>query len=159
MKDVYLAGPFFNEDQKQKLKQVDRGLQLNMSVGTIFRPSSWIYDEEFGSLEWKHKVYETDILGIKNSDMVVAISNFLDENNEIILDPGTAVEIGIARGMQKPVVLVYIADNDNFDKILNVMVDLSTDAHILGNEDNIFKLLRDFNFDEFKVDRFNWKTT
>lgn len=160
MKNIYLASPFFTEAQSKREKLVFDSLNKNNTVNNVFRPSAPEYEESFGTDEWKHKVYESDILGIKNSDIVVSIANFQCINNEIILDSGTAVEIGYAKALGKPILLIYfVEDNKTNDKILNVMVDLSTDYQFSGNFNEVDTFLKDFNFDNFIVNRLKWKTT
>ena len=156
-KSIYIAGPFFNDMQVHFEESVSYALHNNITVGAIFRPKHIKAEEEFGSKEWKHTIFETDVTAIKNSDIVVAIGNFQEINGELIVDTGTAYELGLANGLGKPIVFVHIGDSD--DLILNVMIDMGTQFHITGTLDSVMKQLTTFDFTNIVVKRKNWKTT
>lgn len=86
---VYLAGPFFDLAQVWMVQQTRTNLQ-NLGL-RVFSP---YHDIGLGSAE---DVVAKDLKGIRESDLVLAITDGLD--------PGTIYEIGHARALKKPVVV------------------------------------------------------
>lgn len=85
---VYLAGPFFNLCQNWLIEQAFEGLESqNLSV---FSP---LHHVGRGSAD---DIYERDIKGVRECDIVFACVDGLDS--------GTLYEIGFARSLNKPVV-------------------------------------------------------
>lgn len=160
MKNIYLAAPFFNDEQKENLNKVVKALKENHTIGNIFLPGNYQHEEiEFGSKEWKSVVFEQDVTNIDNCDVVVAIANFIKNNDEIIPDPGTTWEMGYAKGINKPVILVDVSDNwltSSFEDYaeyftLNLMVDMGTQAHLTLDE------LEEFDFNNIIISRKDWR--
>lgn len=156
---IYLAGPFFNEQQIKREQLVSEGLSKNKTVNFVFRPKNIETSLEQNSNDWKEFIFNTDVSEIYNSDYVVAIANFIKENNEIVLDSGTCWEIGYAYAKNKPIVLITF--DETTDSILNVMVDLGTNYHITCTEENAIEVISniDFNHLDTQLKRLNWKTT
>jgi len=101
MKHVYLAGPFFSNEQVARLKQVERSLAENPQPLAVY--SLRLYQEgssEPNTPERAREIFEKDMLELTRSDVVVAV---LDDH-EGITDPGTAFEIGAANLRNKPVI-------------------------------------------------------
>lgn len=154
--NIYLAGPFFNEEQIKYEKLVSDALYDNAKVDSIFRPSQIKANHPFGTPEWKDEIFSLDTTMIKQSDAVVMIGNFIKQNHEIILDPGTAVELGYANANDIPVYLV-IFNEEPAETVLNVMVDLAAPYHIVGTEEDVYKQLQHLDFSS--GNRKDWKTT
>lgn len=100
-KKVYLASPFFNETELERMGKVrdilrEKGLD-------VFVPNEHQSPLEFGTLEWRDETFRSDVNGIDNADVVVAI---ISQGNYD--DSGTAWEIGYAYATNKPVVLVNL---------------------------------------------------
>lgn len=100
-KKVYLASPFFNETELERMGKVrdilrEKGLD-------VFVPNEHQSPLEFGSREWRDETFKSDVRGIDNADVVVAI---ISQGNYD--DSGTAWEIGYAYATNKPVVLVNV---------------------------------------------------
>ena len=101
MKHVYLAGPFFSNEQVARLKQVERSLAENPQHLAIYSPR--LYQEgssEPNTPEWAREIFEKDVLELTRADVVVAVLDY----HEGITDPGTAFEIGAAHVLNKPVI-------------------------------------------------------
>lgn len=101
MKHVYLAGPFFSNEQVARLKQVERSLAENPQPLAVY--SLRLYQEgssEPNTPERAREIFEKDMLELTRADIVVAV---LDDH-EGITDPGTAFEIGAANLRNKPVI-------------------------------------------------------
>ena len=101
MKHVYLAGPFFSNEQVARLKQVVRSLAENPQPLAVY--SLRLYQEgssEPNTPERAREIFEKDMLELTRADVVVAV---LDDH-ERISDPGTAFEIGAAHVRNKPVI-------------------------------------------------------
>ena len=154
--NIYLAGPFFNEEQIKYESLVAEALCANQAVESVFRPSQIKANHPFGTPEWKEEIFSLDTTMIKQSDAVVMIGNFIKQNHEIILDPGTAVELGYAYANDIPVYLV-IFNEEPAETVLNVMVDLASSYHIVGTEEEIYKQLQYLDFSSGH--RKDWKTT
>lgn len=88
-RQVYLAGPFFDLAQVWLVQQLRANLQ-DMGL-RIFSP---YHDIGLGSAD---DVVAKDIEGIRESDVILAITDGLD--------PGTIYEIGYARALNKPVIV------------------------------------------------------
>ncbi|HEI9933568.1 PfkB family carbohydrate kinase [Citrobacter freundii] len=99
---VYLAGPIFNLAQLWIVEQarnnlVDMGLE-------VFSPY-----HDVGLSNDKHYIYEEDVIGLNNSDMVFAILDGLDS--------GTIFEIGFASAKGKKII-IYNESVDDKDLVM-----------------------------------------
>lgn len=116
MKHIYLAGPFFSDEQIDRVKKVEAALNENSTVKDFFSPRLSPENEntdEIGSPAWAKRIFEDDIRQIDQSDAVFAITDFENEN----IDSGTAFEIGYAFNSNIPVVLLQEKDEP-----LNLMI-------------------------------------
>lgn len=88
---VYLAGPFFSDQQIKRLDSIQALLKQNETIGDIFRPGKDEYTAaDFGSFEWQTAVFKHDINNINNSDIVVAELDYKLEDDLSEPDSGTA---------------------------------------------------------------------
>ena len=126
---VYLASPFFNEKQIERIEGVEEAL-ADLGID-VFSPRKVKYHEEFGTKEWRDKVYKTNVENIQRADFVVAI---YDEE-----DSGTMWEIGYAIASFKKVIVVK-----HTDQPVNLMISDSCHAFVHGPEE-----LRGYNFFTF----------
>lgn len=93
---VYLAGPFFDTAQVWFIEEARIGLrEMGLEVFSPF------HDIGIGSAA---EVVELDIQGIKKADVIFAIADGLDA--------GTIFEIGYARALDKPVVVLAERESD-----------------------------------------------
>lgn len=96
---LYLAGPWFNEDQNEREQRVKAALR---SKGfEVFSPREASELKPNASKEDQQKVFEIDINGIKDADAVFAITNGKDM--------GTLFECGYAYANKVPI--IYFAEN------------------------------------------------
>ncbi|GKQ43202.1 nucleoside deoxyribosyltransferase [Companilactobacillus sp. RD055328] len=94
-KNIYLAGPFFDEknEQRNRAQKAFDALSKNPTVGDIYLPmNNQEADAPELSLAWSKEVYQRDINAMENADAIVAIHDFEGHG----MDEGTAFEIGWA---------------------------------------------------------------
>lgn len=112
-KYVFIAAPFFNEEQLERVNFLQDFLRSNGY--NFFSAKEEIVAEPFGSYEWRQKAFENDINGVKRCDFMIAITDGKD--------PGTFVEVGYAIAMGKPI--FYFAETLG-DKPFNLMLSQSS---------------------------------
>ena len=134
MKKVYLASPFFNDAEIERMEKVknilrDRGLD-------VFVPSEHQNPQlEFGSREWRKSTFDSDVMGIHRADIVVAIIC-----NGNYSDSGTAWEIGYSFALGKPVVVVNLTG-----ETINLMIADSIHALITSYDE-----LKEYDFEKME---------
>lgn len=123
MKKIYLASPFFNATEIERMSKVRDILRAkNLDV---FVPNEHQNPHlEFGSLEWRAATYESDIKGIDTADIIVAIVS-----NGNYSDSGTCYEIGRAVAKEIPVIVVNVSGDT-----INLMIANSLHALITSYE-------------------------
>lgn len=119
MKKIYLASPFFNDVELNRMKSVLKVLREEKGF-EVFAPYELKSELEFGSLEWRHETFKADTENIKNADIIVAIIS-----NGNYSDSGTAWECGYSYAIGKPVVIVNLTENP-----VNLMISDSLHAYI-----------------------------
>lgn len=151
-KTIYLASPWFNDQQADRLMNAyDRLLQnpdiayihvplLNQYQGQVLSSGETDHSDDF-KYEWATKTYQADVEAIKGSNLIVAIEDPSD------VDTGTSVEIGLGIGMNKPVVAWF--DGDLFKTPVNLMESFGVTSYITFPEE-----LVDFNFMSIKTRKF-----
>jgi nucleoside deoxyribosyltransferase len=135
---VFLSGSWFSLPEELMLADMKTALHQNEKVGDIY----WCLDNQHGeidvtdhpevadSLEWKVVTYDTDIAGLHSQDIVVVM---MVPGHE---DAGASNEIGYAKAIGKPIVLVlrdqdYTLDSNHVkDSKLNLMVGMGVDVVI-----------------------------
>lgn len=134
MKKVYLASPFFDDAE---LERVDKVKEILDSKGLeVFSPKEHQNEHlEFGSIEWRKATFENDIKHIDWCDIVVAI--ICKGNYD---DSGTAWELGYAYATNKPVVLVNITG-----ETINLMIADSIHALITSYDE-----LKEYDFEKME---------
>ncbi|MFC6274665.1 nucleoside 2-deoxyribosyltransferase [Levilactobacillus tangyuanensis] len=122
MTNIYLAGPFFDDEQIERIERVEKALAANPTIGHVFSPRlDEIPGLTMGTPEWATQTFQMDVSQIDKADVVVALSDFVDDQ----VDSGTAFEIGYAFHSKKPVVLLHEKKT-----ILNLMLAESLHAHL-----------------------------
>lgn len=138
---VYLAGPFFSDQQIKRLDTIQELLKQNDTIGDIFRPGKDEYTAaEFGSFEWQTAVFKHDINNINVSDIVVAEIDYKLEEGLSEPDSGTAWECGYAFAHNVPVIGVRFDEKPP----LNLMLAGSLTAFFNGEKS--IQELKDYNF-------------
>lgn len=123
-KKVYLASPFFNETEVQRMEKVRdilRGKGLDVFVPNEHQNPEY----EFGGLEWRDATFKSDVKGIDEADLVVAVIS-----NGNYDDSGTAWECGYSYATGKPVIVVNLTGDT-----INLMIADSLHALITSYEE------------------------
>lgn len=135
MAKIYLASPFFSDEQVARVMRVEKALDLNPTVEAYFSPRLNQLDHlPFGSKEWSKAVFENDVKHIDWADAVVAVHDFTG-HTELFggihnhVDSGTAWELGYAYAKGKPIILVH-----ELGGIVNLMLSESLHAYQLMAE-------------------------
>ena len=122
MKKIYLASPFFNEEENAWVENAekilrDRGFD-------VFSPRENEVRDAYsvGTIGWAYDTFYEDVTAIDNCNVVVMLyhGNYSDS--------GTAWECGYAYATDKPVICVQIGD------LSNLMVHCSALANITLEE-------------------------
>jgi len=100
---VFIASPFFNQEQIDRVQRLENALMRNLYVIDIFSARFHQFKHlKFGSKEWRRVTFHNDLKYLRRADVVVAVHDFEGAN----VDSGTAFEIGYAYAMQKPIILI-----------------------------------------------------
>ncbi len=134
MKKVYLASPFFDDAELERVDKVK--VILDLKGLEVFSPKEHQNEHlEFGSIEWRKATFENDVKHIDWCDVVVAI--ICKGNYD---DSGTAWELGYAYATNKPVVLVNITG-----ETINLMIADSIHALITS-----YDQLKEYDFEKME---------
>lgn len=97
---VYLASPFFN-DQERKVKEKVRQKMVSLGYEVLDPQNSGNTESwELSNYDWAKKVFINDGVSISEADAMVAIDWGLYG------DCGTACEVGIASVLEKPILII-----------------------------------------------------
>lgn len=131
---IYLAGGWWGEYQPELLVKAYEALLANPTVSHVHVPLLHQYggnafvDGKFEpDYEWATMTYKADLRGIDNTDLTVALFPVEDQ------DTGTAVEVGYARGTNKPVVGVF--QGDAHENPINLMISMTADNSVKTPEE------------------------
>ena len=106
MTKIYIASPFFNEQETEVLGQVETILKERGF--SVFSPREHeVREGNVGSLVWSRETFHNDKSAIDWSDVVVMIywGNYSDS--------GTAWECGYAYATHKPVIVLQLGESSN----------------------------------------------
>lgn len=103
---IYLASPFFNDEELKNVKQAE---EILLARGfALFSPRlNEVRDETLGSPKWSKETFLKDRRFIDWADIVVML--YYGSYS----DSGTAWECGYAFGTNTPVVVVHLGDVSN----------------------------------------------
>ncbi len=116
MARIYLAGPFFSDEQIDRIHRVENALKNNPTVDSFFSPMETNTTDENGEQftpQWANRVFKLDTEEIDKADVVCAVTDFVHQN----MDSGTAFEVGYAFATKTPVVCLQ-----ELDEPLNLMI-------------------------------------
>jgi nucleoside 2-deoxyribosyltransferase len=100
---IFIASPFFNEEQLERVQRLENALARNPYVADFFSARFHQFPQlKFGSKEWRRITFQNDLKYLRRADVVVAIHDF----EGLQVDSGTAFEIGYAYALQKPIILI-----------------------------------------------------
>lgn len=124
---VFIASPFFSEEQIDRVQRLESALMQNPYVSEIFSARFHQFEHlEFGSKEWRRKVFRNDLRNLRRADVLVGIRDFEGK----FVDSGTAFEIGYAYSMRKPILLI-----NERNATMNLMMANSLHAYFTKVED------------------------
>lgn len=135
---VYLASPFFNENEIKYVEQVEQILEekgLN-----VWSPRKHQLDRhEAGTLPWSLDIFNNDVKFVRAADIMVTIyhGNYSDS--------GTAFECGMAYACNKPNIVVHVGEDSN------LMVHEGAHANVTLEE------LKNYDFNELESIRYEGK--
>lgn len=102
-KKIYLASPFFDEEQIDRVSRAESALAKNETASSVFSPREHQHEEfEMFSHEWRIATYNGDVDAINDADIMVAVIDYVGQE----VDPGTAWEFGYAVANNIPVIVV-----------------------------------------------------
>lgn len=142
MKKIYLASPFFDDgeiERVNKVKDILREKGLDVFVPMEHQNKHL----EFGSLEWREATFTNDVKHIDWCDVVVSI---VGKNYE---DSGTCWELGYAYATNKPFIVVNIEKGT-----INLMISDSLHAYL-----DSYEKLESYDFDKLekiKYENYVW---
>ncbi|WP_232790053.1 nucleoside 2-deoxyribosyltransferase [Bacillus sp. SN10] len=117
---VYLASPFFNEEEIERVAFVEKTLRAKGLE--VFSPREHQNEHlEFGSKEWRKATFDNDVKEILKCDIIVAVHS---------LDSGTNWELGAGSVIQRPIILF----DDNTKLPRNIMLTESCHAFLESRE-------------------------
>lgn len=102
---IYLAGPFFNDEERNNVGIAETILRRRGF--SVFSPRENEVREVPATPEWSKATFESDRIAIHDADLVVAL--YYGANS----DSGTAWECGYAYALNKPVVVVHFGNVSN----------------------------------------------
>ncbi|PFQ72444.1 nucleoside 2-deoxyribosyltransferase [Bacillus cereus] len=117
---VYLASPFFNEEEIERVEFVEKTLRAKGLE--VFSPREQQNEHlEFGSKAWRKATFDNDVKEILKCDIIVAVHS---------LDSGTNWELGAGSVIQRPIILF----DDNTKLPRNIMLTESCHAFLESRE-------------------------
>lgn len=116
-KRVYLAAPFFNDEEIERVEKVAKVLRDAHGLDVFSPKENQLEGTEYMSQPWRDAIFANDCTNIHKADIMVAI---YDGN-----DAGTYFEIGYAYANRIPII-VY----NEKDDLANLMVTESARAWI-----------------------------
>lgn len=129
---IYLASPFFNNEEKHEIDIVKQVEKILKSKGlTVFSPRLNQMDHlEPGTRQWSIETFTNDKKFIDWAEVIVGVyhGNYSDS--------GTAWELGYAYGTNKPIIVVHVGNDSN------LMVHEGAHANITLSE------LEDYDFEK-----------
>ena len=144
---IYLGTPFYTDAERARVPKAQELLAKNPTVANVFFPfdQSFVDPEEenpeiggIRSMTWRQATYQNDLNGLSNATCGV----FLYDMDQI--DDGSAFEIGFLRACHKPVILVPFTEDQNKDKVMNLMIAQGVTTIIDGNTE--FEKLATYDF-------------
>ncbi|MBM7618119.1 nucleoside deoxyribosyltransferase [Weissella uvarum] len=99
---VYLAAPFFSDEQVARVEAIEKALTVNATVDDFYSPRLHQDTEaEQFSAEWAKEVFKRDVTQVMQADVLVTVADYVHDD----ADSGTAFEQGMAYALNKPVVM------------------------------------------------------
>ena len=126
-KKIYLASPFFDEEQIDRVSRAESALAKNETASSVFSPREHQHEEfEMFSHEWRIATYNGDVDAINDADIMVAVIDYVGQE----VDPGTAWEFGYAVANNIPVIVVK-----EKEAAVNLMMGIPLTAYLTSVDD------------------------
>jgi len=126
-KKIYLASPFFDEEQIDRVSRAESALAKNETASSVFSPREHQHEEfEMFSHEWRIATYNGDVDAINDADIMVAVIDYVGQE----VDPGTAWEFGYAVANNIPVIVVKEKEG-----AVNLMMGIPLTAYLTSADD------------------------
>lgn len=134
---VYLAGPFFNDAQKELIARVaDTIEQCSYDLFSTWRDVGQLVPGS--GPEDRARVFQADVDNLESCDLVVVVLDWATPEGESIsgsithfVDPGTVWEMGYGYCSHKP--MLGYSENDRIGRLpINLMLTESLLAHAQG---------------------------
>ena len=105
MKKIYLAGPFFNKNERDLIEKASK--ILRSQDHQVIVPMEHIIEggDKMTNEEWSRHVFQYDVARIRECDIVIAIYH------GHYSDTGTAWELGYAKACTIPSIVVHVDVN------------------------------------------------
>lgn len=109
---IYLASPFFNEEERGVYQAVIT--TLRKKGYDLFVPAEHEISNawELSNQAWGEAVFGVDVLAINKCDVVIAL------NWGMYSDSGTAWELGYAFALGKKTINVYVLNNNTYSLMM-----------------------------------------
>ena len=111
MKKVYIAGPLFDDHERDYLEKIATSLEAIGYQTFLPHRDAGLVEGEFTEIK-KSEIFDTDMNALNDADIVVALLTGRD------VDSGTAAEVGIAYTQGKKLIGI----NANNIKVINNFV-------------------------------------
>ena len=128
MKKVYIAGPLFDDHERNYLEKISNILERNSFETFLPHRDAGLVEGEF-TIKKKSTIFDTDMEFLESAYIVVALLTGRD------VDSGTSAEIGYAYALNKQLIGI----NANNIKVLNNFI-----WGLFEFGENIFESLEDF---------------
>ena len=80
MVNIYIASPFFSDDQIDRVQRVEQALTANKTVDKFFSPRLADAENlEYGTLPWRDFIFKNDIKHLDEATVVVAVVDKPDD--------------------------------------------------------------------------------
>lgn len=137
MKKIYFAAPLFNEMELKRNEEYTEilenwGYEVYLPQREAGLSAQILKDENNNKLEVNKRIFNTDLEGIKNSDILLF---FLDGR---VPDEGACVELGIAYALGKKCI-GYKTDDRNLDFTGddNLFIEGCMDFKVIHNKEDL----------------------
>lgn len=112
--DIYLAAPFFTENELDVYHKVVK--ELRQMGYKVFVPQEHEIENgwKMSNRDWAQRVFNMDILGLADSGCLVCL------NFGMYSDSGTAWEVGYAKGCDMKVVQVLCGDENTVYSLMMI---------------------------------------
>ncbi|GEA95494.1 nucleoside 2-deoxyribosyltransferase [Weissella viridescens] len=104
---VYLAAPFFSDEQISRVSILEQALENNPTVDDYYSPRQHqTTDAPQFSAAWAAEVFQRDVTQVRKADVIVTVADYRDND----ADSGTAFEQGMAYVLETPIVMFEETD-------------------------------------------------